>query len=48
MGLPWIVCLVPRCAEHQGDLLELLFPMAEFESPEISGFLARCEQGRLI
>lgn len=45
MGLPWIVCLVP---EHQGGLLELLFPMAEFESPEISGFLARCEQGKLI
>lgn len=46
MSFPCIASLVPRCAEHQEGLLELLFPMAEFESPEMSGFLARCEQGR--
>lgn len=48
MGLPWIASLVPRCAEHQEGLLELLFPMTEFESPEMSGFLAMCEQEGLI
>lgn len=40
--------VLPRCAEHQEALLELLFPMAEFQPPEMNGFLARCEQGRLI
>lgn len=44
MDLPWIASLVPRCAEHQEGLLELLFPMMEFESPEMNGFLAKCEQ----
>lgn len=46
MSLLRIASLVPRCAEHQEGLLELLFPMAEFESPEMSGFLAKYEQAR--